>query len=174
MNKKLRFGIIGYGVVGPTHAHAINSLENTELMAVCDCVEERAKKAADEYGCRYYTDYRQLIADKDIDVVDICVPSGMHADIGIDVAIAGKHIICEKPIDVNLEKADKFIQTCRNNGVTLSVVSQSRFSDGIVKAKCYAILMITILGRLCLELAILNGIGHKKYFCNRCVMELEA
>lgn len=132
---KVRFAIIGCGVIGPTHADAIRNIEIAELKAVCDIVPEKAKAMGEKYGVDWYTDYKDVLARKDIDVVNICVPSGLHADIGIDAAKAGKHVLVEKPIDIKLEKADALIDTCKKMGVKLSVISQHRFDPGIKELK---------------------------------------
>lgn len=126
---KFKFGIIGAGVIGPFHAEAIRTIDEAELVAVASRSKEKAKAMGEKYGVDWYTDYRKLLERKDIDIVNICVPSGMHCKIGIDAAEAGKHIIAEKPIEVTLEKADRLIQTCREKEVKLAVIFQSRFED---------------------------------------------
>ena len=132
---KVRFAIVGCGVIGPTHAEAIKNIDMAELKAVCDIVPERAKAMGEKYGAEWYTDYKELLARKDIDVVNICVPSGLHADIGIEAAKAGKHVLVEKPIDITLEKADALIEACKKAGVKLTVISQHRFDPGIKELK---------------------------------------
>ena len=125
---KLRFGIIGCGRVAPRHAQSIINLGNAELVAVCDIIETRARQFSAEYGGDYYLDYRQLLDRDDIDAVSICVPSGLHSEIGQDAAKARKHVLVEKPISLNLKDADKLISTCENQGVFLAVVQQNRFN----------------------------------------------
>lgn len=125
---KTRFGIIGCGVIAPWHADAISGLDEAELTAVCDCIPEKAEKMAQEYGARAYDNYHDLLASTDVDAVCICTPSGMHADMAIDAARAGKHILSEKPIDINLDKIDLMIQECRKAGVKLGCIFQRRTS----------------------------------------------
>lgn len=132
---KVRFAIIGCGVIGPTHAEAIKNIDIAELKAVCDVIPERAKAMGEKYGVNWYTDYKEVLSREDIDVVNICVPSGLHADIGIEAAKAGKHVLVEKPIDITLEKADALIETCKRAGVKLSVISQHRFDPGVKELK---------------------------------------
>ena len=133
--KKLRAAIIGCGVIGPTHASVLADLENATLVAVCDVVPEKAQKLADQYHCAAYTDFHEMLKRDDIDVVHVTVPSGMHADIGIEAAKAGKHVVVEKPIDISLKKADALIQACKAAGVKLCSISQHRFDPGIVQLK---------------------------------------
>ncbi|MGC9064872.1 MAG: Gfo/Idh/MocA family protein, partial [bacterium] len=132
---KVRFGIVGCGVIGPTHAEAIGNIDIAELKAVCDIVPEKAKTLGEKYGVDWYTDYEEMLARQDIDVVSICVPSGLHSDLGVKAAKAGKHVLVEKPIDITLEKADTLIETCKKTGVKLSVISQHRFDKGIKELK---------------------------------------
>ena len=76
-----------------------------------------------------------LLARRDVDVVCICAPSGLHGAIGVAVASAGKHIVVEKPIDISLEAADELIRRARASGVLLSVISQHRFDAGVLDLK---------------------------------------
>jgi UDP-N-acetyl-2-amino-2-deoxyglucuronate dehydrogenase len=134
MNKKIRCAVVGLGQIGPTHLSAIDNIENAELVAVCDIVHEKADRYAELYGCKAYYDFDELLKDKSIDLVHICVPSGMHAGLGVRAAAAGKHVLTEKPIDVSLEAADRLIAACEHAGVTLSCISQHRFDDAIMEA----------------------------------------
>lgn len=129
--KKVRCGIVGLGAIGPMHAESVASIPNAQLVCVCDLVEEKAKTIAEKYGCAYTLSFEELIARDDIDLIHICLPSGMHAEFGIKAAKAGKHVIVEKPIDVSLEAADRLIRTCRECGVKLSCISQHRFDPDI-------------------------------------------
>jgi len=128
---KLKFGIVGCGVISKTHASAISALSNdAELVAVCDVVEEKARKLAQDFGVkRIYTDYEKMLLDSEIDVVSICTPSGMHADMAVLAADAKKNVIVEKPMDITLSKADKIIEAQNRNNVIISIISQHRYSD---------------------------------------------
>jgi predicted dehydrogenase len=132
---KIGFGIIGCGVIGPWHAGAIARVENATLVAVCDEIEDRAKNLAEKYGVDYCTDPRHLLDRQEIDVVSICLPSGMHADMGIQCAQAGKHIISEKPLDVTLEKIDAVIAATKENKVKLAGIFQRRFQPNSLRIK---------------------------------------
>lgn len=131
----LRFAIIGCGVIGNIHAECISDLEDAELVAVCDVIEDRSKKLGEKYNCSFYTDINLMLQKENIDIVNICTPSGLHAKCGVICAKAKKHIICEKPIDVNEENAMMLINACEEAGVKLSVISQHRFDSGIVELK---------------------------------------
>ncbi|AGK99400.1 Gfo/Idh/MocA family protein [Clostridium pasteurianum] len=133
--KKHKFAIIGCGVIGNVHAESISHIENAELAAVCDVIEDKAKTLGEKYECSYYTDIDKMLKDQDIEIVNICTPSGLHAECGIKCAKAKKHIICEKPIEVTEEKAIHLIKACEDVGVKLSVISQHRFDKGIMELK---------------------------------------
>jgi UDP-N-acetyl-2-amino-2-deoxyglucuronate dehydrogenase len=129
------FGIVGCGGSAPLHAMAINSLANAELVAVQDISSDRAKLFADRFGSDWEQDMSGLLARRDVDVVCICAPSGLHGAIGVAVASAGKHIVVEKPIDISLEAADELVRRARASGVLLSVISQHRFDAGVLDLK---------------------------------------
>ena len=125
--ERLRFGILGCGVIGPHHAKAISGLESAELVAVADVVPELAEELAGEYGCAHCSGLEEMLAGVDLDAVCVCTPSGMHADGAIMALEAGKHVVIEKPVDVTLEAADRLIEVQRATGRRVAVVSQHRF-----------------------------------------------
>ncbi|MCD6231562.1 Gfo/Idh/MocA family oxidoreductase [Candidatus Aerophobetes bacterium] len=135
MAKELGFGVIGCGVITPWHIYGIIHTEGAKLIAVSDMVEERAKKVAQENKVDWYSDYRKMLERDDIDVVNICTPSGTHGEIAIEAAKAGKHIIVEKPMEITLEKCDEMISACRKANVKLEVIFQSRFLPSVKKLK---------------------------------------
>ncbi len=125
-NERIGWGIIGCGVIGPWHAQAITGAEGAELVAVCDIVEQKAKKLGEEYSVPYVTDINEFLAREDVQAVSICTPSGMHAEQAIAAAEAGKHILCEKPLDITLERIDAMIEAAAANNVKLAGVFQRR------------------------------------------------
>ncbi len=128
MNASLGFGLIGCGRVAPRHMQSIGELSDARLMAVADIVESRAQRFSKESGATAYTDYRQLLARADIDVVNICTPSGLHAPMAVEALEAGKHVIVEKPIALSLEDADRMIAAAQVAGRKLCVVLQNRYN----------------------------------------------
>lgn len=135
MQKKIGFAIIGCGVIGDIHAKSINNTEGAKLIAVSDIDLEKAKKFGQEYNVDYYQDYKKLLERKDIDVVNICLPSGMHMLSCVDAARAGKNILCEKPLEVSLDKIDHINKVVRENNVKLSVIFQKRFQESSRRIK---------------------------------------
>jgi UDP-N-acetyl-2-amino-2-deoxyglucuronate dehydrogenase len=128
MGNKLRFGILGCGVIGPHHALAISGLsDDAELLAFADRNAERAAKLAQEYGGRVYDTLDQLLSNPDLDAVCICTPSGQHAEQAIAVLQAGKHVVIEKPVDITLAAIDRLLAVQRTSGRKAAVISQHRF-----------------------------------------------
>src|SRR5215203_1851902 len=125
--EKLRFGILGCGVIGPHHARAIAGLESAELVSVADVVPELAEKLAGEYECSPYPGLEEMLSSVDLDAVCICTPSGMHAEDAITTLEAGKDVVIEKPVDVTLKAADRLLEVQRATGGKVAVVSQHRF-----------------------------------------------
>ena len=128
MDKVLGFGIIGSGGISSAHANAIKSVPGTKLVACSDIIPERAQRLAEKFGCEWYGDNKKLVERDDIDVVNVCTPSGLHAEHGLLAAQAGKHVIVEKPMDLSLKKIDRLIETCGKKKLKLTCIFQYRFS----------------------------------------------
>ncbi len=109
------------------HAKAVNAIEDARLIGFVDVVKEKARRRAEEFGGQAYDDVRRLLERKDVHVVTICTPNGLHEEIALAAAAAGKHIIVEKPPELTLERTDRIIAACRRAGVKCSTVLQSRF-----------------------------------------------
>ena len=160
---KLRFAIVGCGVIHGTHIDAIRALpDDAELVAVCDEVPELADRTAQKHGVRAFHDLAAMLEGADFDVLNVCTPSGMHARHGIQGARAGKHVVCEKPIDVSLEAADALIAACRDNRVKLEVISQARYSAGMRQLRKY--LDEGRLGTLCYAEATTKWYRTQEYY----------
>ena len=131
-----QFAIIGCGAVSQFHAKAIQELENGNLYGVYDTRRESAEKFASSYeGCKVFSTLDELFSCKEVDIVNICVPSGLHAELAIKAAKAGKHVIVEKPMAITKEQLDNVVQAAEVNKTKISVVTQLRFTPAIQKAK---------------------------------------
>lgn len=135
MNKIYGVGIIGCGNISNNHAEALRLIDCARIVAVSSRNERKARDSAKSLACEYHTDYKEMIARDDIDLVILCTPNKTHASIGIDAAKAGKHVIVEKPIDSQLETADALIRCCREQKVKLTCIFQHRFDPSVVKLK---------------------------------------
>lgn len=126
-SKPLGFGIIGCGMIANFHARAIADLPNARLIGGYSRRQEQAEAFAAEHRCEAFTDLDAMLADPRIQVVTIGTPSGAHLEPALAAAAAGKHIICEKPLEISLERCDAMIAACARAGVTLATIFPSRF-----------------------------------------------
>ena len=135
MSGKIRFGIVGCGLISSFHAKAITAIPDAELVACADLNMERAERLASQYGGIAVTDYVQLLEREDVDVICICTPNGAHEEIAVGAARAGKHMLVEKPLEVTLSKADHIIAEALKAKVKLGTVFQCRFRPAVVHIK---------------------------------------
>ena len=128
---KVRIGIIGCGgIANNKHMPALHRLPDVELVAFCDIIVERAEKAAKEYGiegAKVYEDYKELLKDETIDVVHVLTPNREHSFITVDALEAGKHVMCEKPMAINTEEAQKMLDAAKRTGKKLTIGYQNRY-----------------------------------------------
>lgn len=131
----VRYAVVGCSGIGTTHAEAVQTAEHAELVAGADLDAEAAQAFADEYDCAAYTDTTEMIEEAAVDAVSVCTPSGTHADVTVEAARAGAHVLCEKPLDVYADRIDRMIRVCEAEGVTLAGVFQERTREGVQRAK---------------------------------------
>ncbi len=119
MTREVNIGLVGYKFMGKAHSHAyrdvtmfFSPMKGIPVMkAICGRTEDEVAKAAKTYGWQSYeTSWEKLIARDDIDLIDIAVPVNLHKDIAIAAAKAGKHILCEKPMALNLNEAREMLE----------------------------------------------------------------
>ncbi len=135
--KQLNVGIIGAGRIGSLHAKSIAySVPTAKVLGITDVFVENAQKVAKELNIsKIYKDYKEMLADSEIDAVLICSSTDTHADIAIEAAQAGKHIFCEKPVDLTPEKVRAVIEAQKKAGVKLQVGFNRRFDHNFAKVK---------------------------------------
>lgn len=143
--EKVKVGIIGCGgIANGKHLPALKTLSEkgrVELVAFCDIIEERAQKAAKEYGApdaKVYTDYKELIKDPSIVTVHVCTPNRSHSFISIDAMRAGKHVLCEKPMAKTFAEAQEMVKVSKETGKILTIGYQNRHrpDSHFLKAAC--------------------------------------
>lgn len=131
MDRIVKIGIIGCGgIANGKHMPSLKKIKNVQMVAFCDVIEERAVKAAEEYGvegAKVYTDYKELLKDRDIEVVHVCTPNRSHAFISIDAMEAGKHVMCEKPMAKTYKEAKEMLDASERTGMKLTIGYQSRW-----------------------------------------------
>lgn len=134
---KVKVGIIGSQFEADIHAESFRIMpEEAEVVAIASPTPGNAAKLAKKYGIpNVYTDYREMLKQADIEMVTITAPNRLHAQMTVDIANAGKHVVCEKPLCMTLEEADLMIDTCKKQGVLLLYAEELFFTPKYVKAK---------------------------------------
>lgn len=137
MKEKLKVGIIGVGRIGRVHTMSIsNNLPYVKIKGITDVNKAQALSWAEEAGIdKVYENYEEMLADKEIDAVLVCSSTDTHAEISVAAAKAGKHIFCEKPVDLSIEKVESVINAAKEAGVKLQIGFNRRFDHNFKKAK---------------------------------------
>lgn len=135
MATPLRAAVIGVGSMGRNHARVYASMEDVELVAVCDADADTAMKAAQMYRCRPYSDYRRLLAEEQIDLVSVVVPTKYHYAVASEIIDHGVALLIEKPIAATIEQGRALIDAARSSGVVLTVGHIERFNPAIIALK---------------------------------------
>lgn len=140
MNTKRRYGvgIVGAGMIARIHAEAIDREPRAHLAGIMDNGSGRGLDIAPNSNSRGHDDLATFLGRDDVDVVMIATPSGTHADIAIQSARAGKHCLCEKPLDVSLAKIDAMIASFEEHGLQLGGIFNTRYTEGarLLKKTC--------------------------------------
>ncbi len=133
----IKIALLGCGRIAKRHSDLLGGghIKGATLIGVCDVNREKADAISSRYDVPAYYDLEQMLAQREIDVVSVLTPSGLHPIHAIAIAKAGKHVIVEKPMALRLEDADAMIEACDAAGVKLFVVKQNRFNVPVVKAR---------------------------------------
>lgn len=133
-NKNLRFAILGCGRIAVRHAEHI--LNTGELVAVCDNVIEKANLFAEKFHTKPYYSLKELLRqEKNIDIISICTPNGLHAEHAIMALEAGINVLCEKPMALNVYDCGEMIKSAERNNKRLFIVKQNRFNPPVAAVK---------------------------------------
>ncbi|MFA6293773.1 MAG: Gfo/Idh/MocA family oxidoreductase [Victivallales bacterium] len=130
MSKKIKCGIIGCGVIAPSHAEGYASIDDVEILWACDLVREKAEKLASKYKIpKVCTDYREVLADPELDCISICTDHASHAPIAIEAFRRNKHVLCEKALSSSKQGLDSMFEAHRKHGdLVFAPVFQNRFN----------------------------------------------
>ncbi|MEA3485508.1 MAG: Gfo/Idh/MocA family oxidoreductase, partial [Candidatus Aerophobetes bacterium] len=131
----VKVAILGAGFMGSMHAECYNNLSNAKLSAIADTDLARAEKLAKKYGVKAYSKPEELFKEKDIEIMDICLPTFLHKEYVIKAAQARKNILCEKPIALKVEDAEEMIEAANKVGVKFMVAQVIRFWPEYIKLK---------------------------------------
>ena len=131
----LRWGLVGYGAWGKHHARAIQQTPGCELRAVCARTEASCALAISETGAAAYTDFHELLARSDLDIVDIVVPNYLHEEIACAALAGGRHVLLEKPMSTSVASCDRIMETARRSERLLLIGHEMRFSAMYVRMR---------------------------------------
>ena len=127
--KTWNFGVVGSGLIADFHARAIGDLDNAKFVGCCDIIPERAAALAEKYDAKAFDTYEDMMASDDVDVVTIATPSGFHWEPTVAAAEAGKHVLCEKPLEITLERIDAMVAAHKKAGTCLGGIFPYRFNE---------------------------------------------
>jgi len=131
---KYQFGIVGCGNIGTRHAAHIHIQGN--LLCVCDVVKEKAELLAAQYGARAYTSLSEMLAtEKELQLLSVCTPNGLHAAHSIEAMMQGLHVVCEKPMAIHSGDCKAMIDASLKTQKHLFIVKQNRFNPPVVAVK---------------------------------------
>lgn len=135
MAECINFALIGCGFIGKLHGDIISHLPGARLAAVVDCNETVAVRLAEKYQCACYQKLEPVLNNPDIHAVSICLPPGLHCETVLACAAAGKAVLCEKPLEIDVERGRKMVEACREKGVPFGVIMQHRFDEPVIKIR---------------------------------------
>ncbi len=127
--KTWNFGIIGAGLIADFHAKAIQSISNARLAGICGTNREKVQRLAEKYNCRAFGNYHEMLLSDETDIVTIATPSGAHMEPAIEAARFGKHVLCEKPLEISLDRVDRMIEAHAAAGTKLGGIFNYRYND---------------------------------------------
>lgn len=129
--KTWQIGIVGVGMISDFHSLAIQSLPNTALAGITTRNYANAKTFSEKHHCTLFDSLEAMLASDDIDIITIATPSGTHSETAIAAAKAGKHVLCEKPLDITLERVDAMIAAHKSAGTYLGGIFQNRYNEAM-------------------------------------------
>ncbi|WP_066192153.1 MULTISPECIES: Gfo/Idh/MocA family protein [Gracilibacillus] len=131
MKRTVKVGIVGCGgIANGKHMPSLSKLKHVEMAAFCDIEADRAEKAAQEYGvdgAKVYQNYQDMLQDTSIEVIHVCTPNHVHAEITVAALEADKHVMCEKPMAKTTEEAQEMVDAAKRTGKKLTIGYNNRF-----------------------------------------------
>ena len=152
----VRIGIIGCGAIArKRHAPACAAHARTQLVGFADASVERAREMAEQYGCRAYESIEAMLSDAGIEAVCVCVPEQFHEDVVLKCFAAGKHVLLEKPMAMNVEESERIVEAWKKAGTRLMIAFSQRFYEEHILA-----------ARLLREGSLGKAISFRSYLSN--------
>jgi len=134
--KTVKLGLIGAGGIAQAHCGAISGIDGTEIIAASDLIKENVERTADRWGIpKTFTDYNEMLKMDEIDGVLVCTPTAVHAPPTVASLKAGKHVLCEKPMEATLSAATEMVRAAHETGKILMVALKLRYTPQVIKAK---------------------------------------
>lgn len=162
MSKTFGIGIVGTGMISAFHAQAIAGMKNARLVAVFSRTREKAERFGQTHRCQPFSDYDAFLRCDGLDIVSITTPSGRHLEPAVAAARAGKHVLCEKPLDATLERVDEMIRVCAEHQVGLCGIFPRRFNGAVEAVK--RTVEAGRLGRITLASATIKWFRTQAYY----------
>ena len=126
---KLRAAVVGCGNISARHLNSVSENDKCVLVAVCDIIPEKADKKAEQYGVKAFYDFDEMLKNAEFDVLHICTPHYLHAEMAIKAMNSGKHVLCEKPLAVTYSDAVRMCECAEKNDVYLGTCFQNRYNE---------------------------------------------
>jgi predicted dehydrogenase len=147
-DKRLRFGMVGAGAIAQVYAEALKKSDIARLIAIADVRSEATKALSEAIGCQSYNSYQAMGKKEKLDAVIICTPPATHPEICLHFLENKVHVLCEKPLSIDVKNAKLMVQAAQNFNVKLTMASKFRYVDDVIRAK--GIVTSGILGEIVL------------------------
>ncbi len=133
--RRLKVGVVGAGIFGQIHARSYYGYHRSEIVAICDLKEEKAREVSQKLGCSYTTNSKDIAQEEEIEAVSIVTPDFAHKEVALEMIDAGKHVLIEKPLTTNSKEAEEIIQAAKGKKVKLMVDFHNRWNPPFLEAK---------------------------------------
>jgi len=134
--RTVKLGLIGAGGIAQAHCRAMSEVSGVEIIAASDLVEANVERTAERWGIpKTFTDYNEMLKMDELDGVVVCTPTAVHAPPTVAALKAGKHVLCEKPMEASLEAATEMVGTAHKTGKILMIALKLRYTTQVIKAK---------------------------------------
>lgn len=158
--KTVRVAIIGQGRSGrDIHGLYLKTDPRFKIAAIVDLIEERRRRAVEEYRCDAYSDYHDLFKRRDLDLIINATFSHMHAPVSLEIIKAGYNVLCEKPLAAKVKQVDQLIAAAKKSGVVFAIFQQSRFAPYFQQVR--KVIQSGVLGRIVQISIAFNGFGRR-------------
>lgn len=131
----VRTAVVGVGAMGRHHARLYHDLPNCELVAIADADESTGQTVAHRHATKFYSDYREMLDDEELEAVSVCVPTTLHLAVASEIIQRGLHVLVEKPIAASVAEGETLVEQANAQGVTCAVGHVERYNPAVVELK---------------------------------------